>query len=104
MFLVFINDFDENILPRLKKFADDTKLYREISNNNGCQTLQKDLDKLVGWSEEWKMLFNTDKCSVMHLGRSNDKRIYNINSSSIKSIVLEKILGACKCLQIEYWD
>ena len=39
------------------------------------------------------MLFNIDKCSVMHLGRSNEKHIYNISSSIIKSIVLEKDLG-----------
>ena len=42
---------DENILSRLKKFADDTNLYREISSTNDCQTLQEDLDKLIGWSE-----------------------------------------------------
>ena len=48
LFLVFINDLDENILSSLKKFADDTKLYRVISNNNDCQTLRNDLDKLVG--------------------------------------------------------
>ena len=39
------------------------------------------------------MLFNIDKCSVMHLGRSNENHIYNISSSIIKSIVLEKDLG-----------
>src|SRR5215469_7075479 len=62
LFLIFINDLDENILSSLKKFADDTKLYREISSTNDCQTLQEDVDKLIGWSEEFKMLFNVEKC------------------------------------------
>ena len=93
LFLIFINDLDENILCRLKKFADDTKLYREISSTNDCQTLQEDLDKLIGWSEEFKMLFNVEKCSVMHLGRQNDKHAYSMGSSRLKSITLEKDLG-----------
>ena len=93
LFLIFINDLDENILSSLKKFADDTKLFREINCNNDCQTLQDDVDKLIGWSEEWNMLFNVEKCSVMHLGRQNDKHVYNMGSSEIKSITVEKDLG-----------
>src|SRR5215469_10482437 len=67
--------------------------YREISSTNDCQTLQEDLDKLIGWSEEFKMLFNVDKCSVLHVGRQNDKHVYSMGSSSLKSTTLEKDLG-----------
>src|SRR5215469_13564891 len=67
--------------------------YREISSTNDCQTLQEDLDKLIGWSEEFKMLFNVDKCSVMHVGRQNDKHVYSMGSSTLKSMTLEKDLG-----------
>jgi len=28
-------------------------------------------DRLVRWSEEWQMLFNTNKCKVIHFGRNN---------------------------------
>ena len=93
LFLIFINDLDEDILSRLKKFADDTKLYREINSNKDCESLQNDIDKLEGWSVEWKMLFNVDKCSVMHVGRQNNKHEYNMGSSKINSIILEKDLG-----------
>ena len=94
LFLIFINDIDEGILSKLKKFADDTKLYREIINISDCNILQNDLNNLAAWSEEWKMLFNVDKCSVMHLGRKNDKHVYSMDSSSnLKNIELERDLG-----------
>lgn len=25
----------------------------------------------IHWSVDWRMLFNVDKCSVMHVGKSN---------------------------------
>jgi len=30
-----------------------------------------DLCNLVEWSKEWQMLFNVDKCKVMHMGYNN---------------------------------
>ena len=93
LFLIFINDIDEQVLSRLKKFADDTKLYREINSVKDSEILQDDIKRLVGWSEEWKMLFNIDKCSVMHLGRQNDQYRYSMGSVNIKSINEEKDLG-----------
>src|SRR5215467_11751771 len=92
LFLIFINDIDENILSKLKKFADDTKLYREILNNEDCNILQNDLTTLVEWSNECKMLFNVDKCSVMHLGRKNDKNVYNM-CTTLKETIIERDLG-----------
>ena len=39
------------------------------------------------------MLFNVEKCSVVHLGKQNDKHAYRMGSSKIKRITLEKDLG-----------
>ena len=30
------------------------------------------------WAKDWQMLFNVDKCSVMHMGKCNKKFKYNI--------------------------
>ena len=67
LFLIYINDIDEYIVSKLEKFADDTKLCREISNNNDADILRSDLNKIYQWSLDWQMLFNVNKCSVFHL-------------------------------------
>jgi len=41
------------------------KLAKEIDD------LRTDLHNLVLWSKEWLMLFNIDKCNVMHFGHNN---------------------------------
>ena len=44
-----------------------------IKNLTDSEILQHDIDSLVEWSNEWKMLFNFDKCKVMTITKSNKK-------------------------------
>ena len=37
-------------------FADDTKVFRKVTNETDKQSLQDDLEKLVKWSEKWQFL------------------------------------------------
>jgi ribonuclease P/MRP protein subunit RPP40 len=68
-FFIYINDIDYGI-ERIKilKFADDTKLYRRITSEQDVTKLQEDLATLCKWSKEWLMLFNVNKCKILHLG------------------------------------
>jgi hypothetical protein len=93
LFLIFINDIDEDVMLVFKKFADDTKLYREITCSQDSDILQEDLEKLVSWSEKWKMSFNIKKCSVMHVGRKNESRVYSMGACDIENSTLERDLG-----------
>jgi len=68
LFLVYINDLDCGIDNWILKFAGDTKLFGGMSTKSDGSRLQDDLSKLVQWSQEWQMLFNINKCSVMHIG------------------------------------
>ena len=47
LFLIYINDFEDDISSKVLKFADDTKLFRKVTNYTDKQSLQDDLDKLV---------------------------------------------------------
>ncbi len=62
MFLVYMNDINENIetASYLNMFADDAKIQRTIKkkHEDSCRELQKDLTKLYDWSHKWQMEFN----------------------------------------------
>src|SRR6267154_1675724 len=55
--------------------------------------LKDDLKSLYQWSEDWQMLFNVDKCKVMHFGANNSKETYSINNTILKEVQEEKDLG-----------
>ena len=57
LFLVYIDDLEEGVTGKILKFADDTKLFRKSKEIVDKLTLQDYIDKLVRWSEKWKMLF-----------------------------------------------
>ena len=56
LFLLYINDLEDDISSTSKvlKFADDTKVFRKVTNDTDKQSLQDDLDRLVTWSENGK--------------------------------------------------
>ena len=69
MFLIFINDIGEKKGDdtTVKLFADDCLVYRKISTASDGKTLQRDIDNLLAWSNDWKMDFNADKCKVLRI-------------------------------------
>ena len=52
LFLIYINDLDNNTTSNILKFADDTKVFRKVNTDGDKQHLQNDLDKLAKWSEK----------------------------------------------------
>ena len=66
------------------KFADDTKVFSVVQTQNDIDKLQRDLLNLGKWSLDWHMLFNVDKCKVMHLGINNTKVNYELNGITLE--------------------
>ena len=46
-FLIYINDLDHDITSKVIKFADDTKVFRNIKCDADRQQLQDDLNREV---------------------------------------------------------
>ena len=93
LFVIYINDLDVDIVSKLSKFADDTKLARGVGSDLEAKSLSDDLNKIYQSSVDWEMLFNTEKCTVMHMGSDNKKREYLLGEKLLKKSKQESDLG-----------
>lgn len=70
LFLIFVNDISTCVSQSAttKLFADDTKLYSSLINNDrSCTNLQASLDNISVWSDHWQLRLSPDKCTVMRI-------------------------------------
>ena len=65
LFLLYVNDMPDVVQSTAKMFADDTKIYRNIQEPDDCNNLQRDLNALSAWSNQWLLRFNSAKCVVL---------------------------------------
>lgn len=83
----------ENTASSCPLFADDTKLYRKIRNEEDREILQADLDNLQKWSDDWLLKFYPNKCKVLQVkGSPNNNRTYRLANQS-GEVILEKIVS-----------
>ena len=50
------------------------------------EELQRDLDTMMEWSDEWLLRFNLEKCKVMHVGHQYDT-VYSLEGSNGKQLL-----------------
>ena len=86
LFLAYINDMPECVRSKIKLFADDSLLYRIISNQSDCSLLLEDLDRVQVWEKRWQMSFNADKCEVLCISRISSSTARSLPSSLKQSI------------------
>ena len=94
MFLVYINDLPDCVLPSCSLFADDCLLYKPIYAKDDNRILQDDLLLIEEWADKWKMIFNTCKCKVLQVTLSNLKPTsYFLYNSQLSTVSHAKYLG-----------
>ena len=93
LFLIYINDLEDDISSKVLKFADDTKVFRKVAKDTDKQSLQDDLDKLVKWSEKWQMLLHFGKGKCIHIGHGNMDEEYKMADAVLGRTTQEKDLG-----------
>ena len=61
LFLIYINDLEENIKSQVRFFADDTMLYSIVQSPfTTANELNHDLEVIREWAHQWKLQFNPD--------------------------------------------
>ena len=60
-FLIYIDDLTKDTLSTSKLFADDTLIFSVVKNTKqSAGRFNKDLLKILYWTYQWKMSFNSD--------------------------------------------
>ena len=96
LFLIFINDVTENINTSTFLFADDAKLYTQISNSNDAHMLNGFCREVAHWSDQWLIKVNKAKCNVLSLlSNKNNVINYEYSFGDISD-------GACKLVHVNY--
>ena len=76
LFLAYINDITAGVRSSMRLFADDSKVYKIVYDENHEKQLQCDLHTLQKWSENWQLRFHTAKCQVLRVTHARDHTSY----------------------------
>ncbi len=76
-------------------YADDSKMFRVIKNEDDVEQFQGDLSNVHDWSRRWRMQFNTKKCKFMRLThiKSFKDIHYDMNGILLDRVKSVKDLG-----------
>jgi hypothetical protein len=95
-FIIMINDLPEVVKEaKCLLFADDLKLLLAIKKEEDCERLQRDIDRVVEWSQRNKLHFNVDKCVSMTFTRSKTpiNHSYEVAGAHLKRVDSVRDLG-----------
>ena len=106
LFTLFVNDFPLHIQTKCLMFADDIKLYSEISEHSDCVSLQNDLTKLQDWSKTWKLVLNPTKCKSFCITLKSTPIIYHygIGYTGLETVESIRDLGVILDRRLTFSD
>ena len=90
-----VNDLPSVISSKVRLFANDCLVYREIKNRQDQIALQKDLNLLENWGSKWGMRFNAAKCNIMRMSREQTpiSAQYELSGQVLEEVKNAKYLG-----------
>ena len=96
LFVIFINDLPLvcNNLSESFLFADDSKLYKHISNHSDVVYLNSACQNVYDWCNNWLMKLNVKKCKVLSIARSKNDIVhydYGFDTLEGESVHLEHV-------------
>ena len=96
LFLLYVNSLPDVVRPsQIAAFADDTKVFKEITSTRDAVQLQEELSDLVTWSDSGSLNFNYSKWKTQRITRTLKPVIfvYHMASSQLEVVSAEKDLG-----------
>ena len=96
LFLCHINDLPESVTSKVRLFADDCLLYREINSFDDHLKLQNALKQLEVWASKCGMRFNASKCYILSICKNSTKKSlfhYQLDITILKHVTENPCLG-----------
>ncbi|PIK35511.1 putative RNA-directed DNA polymerase from mobile element jockey-like [Apostichopus japonicus] len=95
LFLFYINGIAQNLHSTTRLFADVAMIYMAMKNEMDAKLMQKDLDTLQNWENQWMMEFHPEKCEVISITRKRKPKIfaYTLHGLELKHVWYTKYLG-----------
>ena len=72
LFLIYISDISVEVKASMKVYVDDTKVKKDIKDEDSVEELQEDLEKLYKWARENNMTFNGTKFQLLRYGKNEN--------------------------------
>ena len=96
LFLLYINDISSVVAhSKVKLFADDVTIYKEISSSSDAALLQVDLSSIAQWAKKWLLRLNPLKCDSIVISNKCSPPLpsYHLDSSAISHHPVVRYLG-----------
>ena len=96
LFNLYVNDITDGLdldTTTTKIFADDIKLYTELSPQNSSFNLQKNLDLIHQWSALWQLTISYSKCNILFLGKSDSTLNFTLSGNLLHTTTYCTDLG-----------
>ena len=79
-------------------FIDDVKMVADLEKHCAAD-VQRDLDIIGAWSEDYKMPLSVEKSAVLHYGPHNPEHMYTIQGSILQSTDSMRNLGVTRSVE-----
>ena len=95
LFLCYINDLSDQVVLRVRLYADDVLLYSPVNSDCDYYNLQNHINSLLKWTQDWQMEFNPKKCEFLRITKKKQvtQFTYYIGSCPIQEVPFIKYLG-----------
>ena len=78
MFALYVNDLPTQMESALiSLYADDTKIYSAIDDQESIEELLRDVDRMVGWCNQWRLKINPEKCNLLQYNPRSARRQFS---------------------------
>ena len=78
MFALYVNDLPAQMKSAsVSLYADDAKIYSAINDQESIEELQRDVDRMVVWCNQWRLKINPEKCNLLQYNPRSAQRQFS---------------------------